>query len=111
MSLVNDYSALVIAAVFIQIIAEFQGIGVPNRVPQAGPWPGPCPGWAFRRVPKKRISKNDKTDERQNSIRLTYLKLGTGSQNYKCPKYVISWLHNAGIAITSIIKQTRRFYV
>ena len=39
------------------------------------------------------------------------LIIGTGSQNYKCQKYVIIWLHNAGIAITSIIKQTRRFYV
>ena len=38
-------------------------------------------------------------------------RVGTGSQNYKCQKYVISWLHNAGIAITSIIKQARRFYV
>ena len=37
--------------------------------------------------------------------------LGTGSQNYKCQKYVIIVLNNAGLAITSKIKQTRSFYV
>ena len=44
-------------------------------------------------------------------VLIANIRLGTGSQNYKCQKYVISWLHNAGIAVTSIIKQTRRFYV
>ena len=41
----------------------------------------------------------------------TLLKVGTGSQNYKCQKYVIIVLNNAGLAITSKIKQTRSFYV
>ena len=39
------------------------------------------------------------------------LELGTGSQNYKCQKYVIIVLNNAGLTITSKIKQTRSFYV
>ena len=46
-----------------------------------------------------------------NNTSRTSLQIGTGSQNYKYKKYVISCLHNAGIAITSVIKQTRRFYV
>ena len=66
---------------------------------------GICFNWNWSFVKAKKLL-HDKASKAMYS-----LILGTGSQNYKCQKYVISWLHNAGIAITSIIKQTRRFYV